>query len=195
MTQKTTSEQAALGTVEEVGGKRVLRFERRLDHPVEKVWAALTEPEQLAGWLAAAEELDVAVGGRVRLRWLNTVENKRDWERYGVILPDDFDPEADEIVTGTFTAVDPPRVLEMDTDSFGVLRWELQATESGCALVFTNALPEGFADEMAPQTLAGWHSHLDMLADALEGRPMADWSKVSLDEWAQLRDRYAETLS
>ncbi|MEA2587510.1 MAG: hypothetical protein QOH66_437, partial [Actinomycetota bacterium] len=27
-----------------------LRFERHLAHPVEKVWRALTEPEQLRSW-------------------------------------------------------------------------------------------------------------------------------------------------
>jgi uncharacterized protein YndB with AHSA1/START domain len=193
MTAKATPKHEDLGTVEDTDGRKTLCFERRFAHPVEKVWSALTEPEQLAGWLAAADELELAVGGRVVLRWLNT-ESRQEWERYGVILPDDFDPEAEEVVSGTFTAVDPPRLLEMDTDAFGVLRWELRDTGSGCTLTFTNTLPEDFADEMAPQTLAGWHSHLDMLADALDGRPIVDWSRVSLDEWAEIRDRYVEAL-
>jgi hypothetical protein len=33
-----------------------------------------------------------------------------------------------------------------------------------------------------------------VLADALDGRPMFDWSKLSLDDFAELRDRYAEEL-
>jgi uncharacterized protein YndB with AHSA1/START domain len=192
MNTQATQREAALGTIEEVDGGRVIRFERRLDHPIEKVWSALTEPAQLAGWLAAADELELVEGGRVVLRWLNSPENKRQWERYGVILPDDFDPEAEDIVKGTFTKIEPPRLLEMDTDAFGVLRWQLRETESGCALTFTSALPEDFADEMAPQTMAGWHDHLGRLANALEGRPTVDWSKISLDDWAKLRDRYAE---
>jgi hypothetical protein len=69
-----------------------------------------------------------------------------------------------------------------------------EQTKSGCALTFTSTLPEDFADEMAPQTLAGWHGHLDVLADALDGRPKFDWSKLSLDDFAELRDRYAEEL-
>lgn len=194
MTQNATPEQQALGTVDEVDGGRQLRFERRLDHPVEKVWAALTEPDQLEGWLAAANELELVEGGRVVLRWLNT--SKRDeWERYDVILPDDFDPDAEEVVTGTVTVLEPRRVLELDTDSFGVLRWELREELPGSVLTFTNALPAHFEDEMAPQTLAGWHSHLDLLAEALDGHPMLDWSKQSLDEWARLRDRYAQELA
>jgi uncharacterized protein YndB with AHSA1/START domain len=67
MTPDTTS-QTRLGTIEEAGDKYVLRYERYLDHPVERVWAALTEPDQLAGWLAAADELELAEGGRIALR-------------------------------------------------------------------------------------------------------------------------------
>jgi uncharacterized protein YndB with AHSA1/START domain len=192
MTSNPTPKQAALGTLEQVAGKRVLRFERRLDHPVERVWAALTEPEQLAGWLAAADELELAegggwlaeadlglvAGGRVQLRWLNN-----------------DDEGGTAVATGTISALEPPRVLEFDTGRFGTLRWELREDGSGCVLTFTSGLPEEFPEEMAAQTMAGWHSHLDLLADALAGRPVVDWSKQSLSEWAQLRDRYAETLS
>jgi uncharacterized protein YndB with AHSA1/START domain len=194
MTSNPTPEQATLGTLEEVDGKRVLRFERRLDHPVERVWAALTEPEQLAGWLAAADELELVEGGRVVLRWLNTGD-RHEWESYGVILPDDFDPDAEDVVTGTVTSVDAPSVLEFDTDRFGTLRWELREEGAGCTLTFTSELPADFPDEMAAQTMAGWHDHLDLLTEALAGRPVVDWSKQSLEEWAQLRDRYAEVLS
>jgi len=36
------------GVVEQRDGRTVLRFERRLRHPIERVWAALTEPARLA---------------------------------------------------------------------------------------------------------------------------------------------------
>jgi uncharacterized protein YndB with AHSA1/START domain len=193
MTARATPKQGDLGTVEKLEGRHVLRFERRLGHPVEKVWSALTEPEQLRGWLAAAEELELTEGCPVVLRWLNT-STKHEWEKYGVILPDDFDPEAEEIVRGTVAAVEPLRLLEFDTDRHGILRWELREDGDGCALTFTNVRPEEFPDEMAAQTLAGWHSHLDLLSDALDGHPVVDWSRVSLNEWAQLRDHYAEAL-
>jgi uncharacterized protein YndB with AHSA1/START domain len=193
MTPDTTSKRGDLGTVEKVDGRHVIRFERPLAHPVDKVWAALTEPEQLAGWLAAADELELQQGGRVELRWLNS-GSRSEWEKYGVILPDDFDPEEPEIVRGTVTAVDPPRLLEFDTDLHGILRWELREDGTGCALIFTNIPPEGFPEEMTTQVLSGWHQHLDTLSDALAGRPMLDWSKWSLDEWAQIRGRYAEAL-
>jgi hypothetical protein len=37
----------------------VLRFERRLDHSPERVWRAITEPEELAHWFPPGEELQV----------------------------------------------------------------------------------------------------------------------------------------
>ena len=39
------------GTVEEVDGRYVLRFERRFKHPVEKVWDAITRPERMKEWI------------------------------------------------------------------------------------------------------------------------------------------------
>jgi uncharacterized protein YndB with AHSA1/START domain len=62
------------GTLETRDGVHALRFERHLAHPIEKVWAALTEPDRMAEWLAAAE-VDLVEGGRVRLTWLNTDES------------------------------------------------------------------------------------------------------------------------
>jgi hypothetical protein len=44
--------------------------------------------------------------------------------------------------------------------------------------------------------LAGWHIHLDHLADALDGRPV-DWSSWSEDQrpkWQEIHDRYAARL-
>ncbi|MCW2567279.1 MAG: hypothetical protein JWN54_1376, partial [Mycobacterium sp.] len=39
-----------LGALHDLGGRWQLRFTRRLPHPPQKVWRALTEPEHLAAW-------------------------------------------------------------------------------------------------------------------------------------------------
>ncbi|HSJ17292.1 MAG TPA: SRPBCC family protein [Solirubrobacterales bacterium] len=180
--------QARLGTIEEVGDKRVLRYERRLDHPVERVWAALTEPDQLALWLAAVDELELVEGGRIALRWLNVPDSPRNWEEHGVELGD-ADPA--EPVTGMITELDPPRVIEYDADKMGRMRWELRPEGDGCVLAFTNTIepPEGFS---AMQTLAGWHIHLDHLVDALAGSPVewSTWTEDHMGDWERIRDRY-----
>ena len=44
------------GTLETVDGRPALRFERRLAHPIERVWRAVSEPAELAQWFPAAAE-------------------------------------------------------------------------------------------------------------------------------------------
>src|SRR4051794_20700769 len=145
------------GAIERAGDRYRVRFERNLRHPVDRVWAALTEPAQLRAWLAAAD-LDLVPGGRVRLEWLNVPEG-----------------EEPAIAEGTVSALDPPRTLELDTDLHGRLRFELEpdAATGGTRLVFTveHAIP----DDQLARTAAGWHVHLEHLADALEGDAV-DWS-------------------
>ena len=163
----------ALGTVEKRGDRAALRFERHLAHPIEDVWAAITEPEQLVAWLAEAE-IELIEGGAVVLRWLNT------------------DTEGNQAVArGTITRLEPPRLLEMDTDLHGTLRWHLVAEDDGCRLIFTATT--GMAAHWLPVLLAGWHAHLDFLADALAGGRV-DWPHWPLDHWQVLHDAYVARL-
>jgi uncharacterized protein YndB with AHSA1/START domain len=183
------------GTIVEIDGRRFMRFERRLEHPVERVWAAITEPEQLRGWIAAGE-LELKEGGKVRLEMLNQV-SAAEMEKYEVVLPDDYEPdEAPQVIEGTVTAIEAPRLLEYDSKEFGLLRWELRPDGEDCVLSFYNSPPEDWmVSGMAPQMLAGWHGYMDLLEDALAGNPVGDWSKEgSMDDWAELRDHYAEKI-
>ena len=45
-----------------VGGRPALRVERRLAHPVERVWRAVTEPAELARWFVAEAHWTPAAG-------------------------------------------------------------------------------------------------------------------------------------
>jgi hypothetical protein len=47
------------GRLETIDGNAVLRFERRLDHSVERVWRAITEPEELRNWFPPGADLQV----------------------------------------------------------------------------------------------------------------------------------------
>jgi Activator of Hsp90 ATPase homolog 1-like protein len=44
------------GTQQTVDGRPAVRIERRLAHPVERVWRAITEPEELRQWSPGGEE-------------------------------------------------------------------------------------------------------------------------------------------
>jgi uncharacterized protein YndB with AHSA1/START domain len=179
MTPTTRNETASpQGTVERSGDDYVLRFQRRFDHSIDRVWRALTEPDELRTWLAAAE-IDLRKGGELVLRWLSP-----DAEGYAL--------------HATITEVDPPRLFEWDGETFGVCRWELREDGDGCVLEFSStprteeiaakaaADPERWSNA---SMLAGWHWHLDKLAGALEGRSV-DWSASGEEEWAVLYDRY-----
>jgi uncharacterized protein YndB with AHSA1/START domain len=161
------------GTLERRDDHQVIRFERRLAHPVERVWSALTEPDEIAAWLALAE-VELVEGGRVVLTWQNT------------------DTEGNTAVArGTVSRLDPPRLLEFDTDIHGVLRWELQPDGEGCALTFTAEveLPEEYELEV----LAGWHIHLDHLEHVLDGGTIdwPNWAGDHMPEWERIREGYA----
>jgi len=161
------------GTLDHHGDQQVIRFERRLDHPVERVWRAISEPGEMAKWLALTE-LDPAEGGTVVLTWQNT------------------DDEGNTAVArGTVTALDPPRLIEFDTDIHGRLRWELEPDGEGTFLSFTAEvqLPE----EYELKVLAGWHIHLDHLEDVLDGGAVdwPNWSSEHRPDWDRIHDGYA----
>src|SRR3954466_12331215 len=62
MTPDTRTTHPADGTLETRDGRHVMRYERRLGHPVQRVWAALTESNELRAWLADAD-IELVRGG------------------------------------------------------------------------------------------------------------------------------------
>ncbi|GAA2440311.1 hypothetical protein GCM10010191_64960 [Actinomadura vinacea] len=174
-TEGHTGTPAPDGTATLRDGRALLRFERRLRHPAERVWRALTDPDEISAWLARAH-LEPKVGGAFELRWLNSGD------------------EEPAIARGTVTAFDPPRLLELDSDLHGRLRWELTPLPGpppGTLLVFTSDVET--PEEFVPQTLAGWHIHLDYLEEALEGARV-DWANWTTDRWQVHHDRYVAGL-
>ena len=152
-------------------GKSVLRFERRLAHPIERVWAALTEPDELIRWWGRAQ-VELEPGGRFSMAWLNV---------------DDEGNRAE--MEATITEVDRPRLLELTGDIHGVLRFELAAEGDETVLTFTSILD--LPDDYRTKVLAGWHFHLDGLADALDGRAT---DLVTLSGWEAIHERYLQSV-
>jgi uncharacterized protein YndB with AHSA1/START domain len=142
-------------TLRTVDGRAVLRMERRLAHPPEKVWRALTEPAHLNQWYPfQATELELRVGGRIS-----------------------FDDGQGATVEGVVTELDPPRVFAFTQDAGAVLqregdnhlRFELRPDGDGCLLVFTHT----FHDRPhAAANAAGWHACFDALDAVVDGRPV-----------------------
>ena len=156
------------GTVRTSGEAHTIHFELRLAHPLESAWAAVATPGGLRGWLAAADPFEPGPGGSVTLRWLNG----------GVTAP------------GRITAWQKRRLAEYTVDVHGVFGFALRSVDDGAGtrLSFSNDFTGD--DPAALDQLAGWHHHLELLCEELEGRP-ADWSAWTPDRFAALRAAYA----
>lgn len=185
-----TRDRAAAGTLEaRVDGTYVLRFERRLAHPPEKVWRALTEPDQLRQWFPTDIEGERKLGAKLLFVFRDDAPRAED-------MPEllEHDPEDLE---GEFTEFDPPRVLAYtwgDED----LRWELEPTGDGCLLALTHSFDErsGIPHPAGPRkkaarNAAGWDVCLASLETLLDGGSRDD--DGSRDQpWERLYDRYVQ---
>jgi uncharacterized protein YndB with AHSA1/START domain len=145
-----TLESEANGVVRKTADGYEIVFVRRLQKPIEKVWAALTVPERIADWLAAATiEPGLQLGARFSLRFA----------------------EGDYRMAGEIVALEPPRLIAwtwpdpVDQPNPSLVRFELSPDGEGCVLTLTNTglgLPD-------PGQMAGWHTHLEGLEGAAAG--------------------------
>jgi uncharacterized protein YndB with AHSA1/START domain len=101
------------GSLETVEGRPALRFERRLDHSPERVWRAITEPDELRRWFVASVDWKPEVG-----QSFEAMEQ-----------------------TGEIVEAERPRVFAY-TWGGDLLRFELTPDGSGCVLVFTHVFDD-----------------------------------------------------
>ncbi len=152
---------------------RALRIRRVLPGPVERIWAYLTESDKRATWLAAGP-MDLEVGGRVELNF-----------HHADLSSDETPPERFEKLAaghsqrGRVTRCDPPRVLSYTwgegSEHPSEVTFELTPEGQDVVLVLTH---RRLGDRAAMLGVAtGWHTHLGILIDHLEGRaPQPFWS-------------------
>jgi predicted 3-demethylubiquinone-9 3-methyltransferase (glyoxalase superfamily)/uncharacterized protein YndB with AHSA1/START domain len=147
-------------------GRSVLRFERVLDHPIERVWAALTELDDLRRWHPSPFELERRIGGRV----------------------DFLPPEGNAFEDGQVTAYEPPRLLAYGWGE-DHLRWDLTTHRGGTRLVLTHT----FDDHLkAARDAAGWDLCLSALAALLSGydEPAPTGEATIAAGWSELNQTY-----
>lgn len=154
-----------IGDLNQNGDRWQLRFERRLAHPAEKVWRAITEPEHLAAWFP-----DTIV--------------VTEW---AVVAPLRFETEYESMpgFDGEVLAVDPPSLLEFrwGTDT---IRLEITPRDDGCTLTLIDTIEEV---GKAASDGAGWHTCLDVLEHHLDG-DSPGWD--SSERWGQVHPAYVE---
>ena len=146
-------------------GFATLSFERRLPHPIEDVWAAITDPEERAAWLGESR-IEPHVGGAVHVT------------ANGPPVP----PEV-RTLTGRVLVWDPPHVFEHTWDQKivgkTIARYELLRDGDATILRFTHrgfrigAAVGGFA--------AGTHAYFERLDAHLAKQPLPEWAGRSME--------------
>ncbi|TDW99972.1 SRPBCC family protein [Dinghuibacter silviterrae] len=148
-----------LGQVLQRDGHYTLRFERQLEHPVSRVWDALTQPAYLAKWIAEAR-VDLQPGGEFILDYTHSPK----------------------VMRGTITRLKEYALLEYTWDEgpdqeASLVCWELLPQgPNACLLVLTHSR----LTRQVPGLGAGWHTHIDLMAEVLDGSRLDfSWN----DEW------------
>ncbi len=149
-----------------------IRIERTFAHPIERVWAALTERDRLAEWIGPGE-IEPRTGGTIR-----TVFS-------GVEPPAVLESVVDEI--------EPPRLLQFRfVDGVGddnMVRFELTGRGDVTRLVLTQSRVP--SDRDLADNAAGWHMRIDMLGASLDhGMQEISWDKIG-----ELTAHYADRVA
>ena len=157
------------GTVERTADGGVIRFERQLAYPIRDVWDAITNPARLAEWWLPFEAditIDLREGGQMVMA-----------------------VTGDEPMTMacTILRVEPPMLLEhTHVEPGSIMRWELEAVDSGCVLRLSHFVPD-VDGAIGSCFVVGLHTSLGRLEPCLAGRPIAwDW-----DDFAESQRQYA----
>ncbi|MBC9715066.1 SRPBCC domain-containing protein [Streptomyces sp. TRM66268-LWL] len=131
-------------TLTTADGRTALVMRRRLAHPPAAVWAAITEPKQLAQWFPSEVSVELRPGGTM-----------------GFHFPGEEGPG----MTGRVTDADAPHVFAF---AWGEdhLRWEITPDGDGSLLTLTHT----FGDRFGGASFAsGWHLCLTALGQLLDG--------------------------
>ena len=165
------------GTLLTVDGGPALRFERRYRHSMERVWRAISDPDEMARWFPSNVEGDRAAGAEL----IFVDESQRAAAREA------GEPTRDDGPTfrGRVVAYEPPKVFAF-TWGGELLRFELMPDGADTVLVFTQLLSH---QSVAARNGSGWHMCLGAL-DRLLGGATAD----GVASWTDVYDDYVRRI-
>ncbi len=169
------SDAAEFGSLERVGDLSILRYERRLAHPRERVWRAITEDADLAAWFPT------------------TIEGPR---RAGAKLHFSFRHGEGQAFDGEMLAFVPPSLLELRWAD-DVLRFELESEVENETVLHLRVI---FSEHgKAARDAAGWHVCLEGLVLACDGAGAGDGAGAAAappgdpaDRWRAVHRGYVE---
>jgi uncharacterized protein YndB with AHSA1/START domain len=147
----------------------VVRFERRLPGPIERVWAYLVDGDKRARWFAGGD-LDAREGGALSFLHKHSLlsdEPDTPPEKYRGMHENGFTS------TGTVIRAEPPRLLSFawheDDAPPSIVTFELTPDGDHVRLVLTHSQLKDRAEMV--NVSGGWHAHLHVLAEDLAGGP------------------------
>ena len=160
-----------LGRLSQNADGYLVQFDRVYEHPIEKVWDAITNPEILRIWFTDIE-MDFRPGGKMTI-----------W----------FRDEVRTATAGEILEIDPPHRFVFSWEG-EIAEWELAAIGSrACRMRFTySKIKESYAARVP----AGFHILFDQLETVLDGRTHpypfgTDYNDPSMEP---IKDLYKEMI-
>ena len=153
-----------LAVIEKYENSYIAKFERHMKHPVEDVWAYLTDNDKLPKWFPELRVDELREGGVLKFDMGNGIHEEM-----------------------KITELKMESVLEY-TWADDMVRFELSPETEGCNLVLNEKLNK--ITEHTPRDLAGWHVCLDVIHALLDGRTI----ESRKDEWKKWYEKYKEAI-
>ncbi|MFF2092312.1 SRPBCC family protein [Paenibacillus sp. NPDC058174] len=156
-----------LANIQQVENGYTARFERKLNHSAEEVWAWLTENDKLAEWFAELRIDELRAGGAVK-----------------------FDMGDGQFVEMEIFVCEPHSILEYAWDEDRV-RFELHPESEGCRLVLEETIHK-ITEGHTAKDLAGWQICLDVIEALMNGESIEPQARRQ--EWEKIYPLYAEAV-
>ena len=157
-----------------------LIIQRVLPGPAERVWDYLTDSDLRRQWLAAGE-MEQRVGGAAHLTWRNDELSDPPGQR-----PEGFGEEHSMDVE--ITALEPGRKLAITWGKTGGVTFDIEPSGKDVILTITHRRIEDRGVRV--MVSAGWHAHLDILAQRLAG----DMPRDFWGHWVGLKAEYERRI-
>jgi uncharacterized protein YndB with AHSA1/START domain len=153
------------GTYLEIDDRPAVRFERVYDHPVDRVWQAITDPTEMSHWFPSPEVSIDTDAGTITLAG---------------------DPYAPDAKTTRVLVWEPPHRFSFEWES-DELHFTLSEHDGGCRLELVNLLSTSGA---GARNSAGWEICLGHLDRVVDGTRRPSPTDGSMDEFLPILERY-----
>ncbi len=145
-----------------------MRFKRTSKHSVARLWRAITEPDQVSGWMELPAKIDLRVGGDYYVEF----------------------PDGKGQLDGVIVRFETERSIAYVWGT-SVVEWMLEADGNGCRFEFVHHCQSpGQVDDEAG-IVSGWHAWLEDLDTYLDGGKIEQGS----DRWAERMEAYRAELA